>query len=60
MLVNVVTGKHCQGSAGMEWKDVAIQKCHSTVDNVFNPEQFVVYHDAAAYPQYVIRYGTKH
>ena len=29
--------------------------CHSTVDYCNAPTQFVVYHDAAAYPEYVIK-----
>ena len=28
---------------------------HSTVDSESNPSIFVVYHDAAAYPEYVIK-----
>ena len=29
--------------------------CHSTVDKCDKPSLFVVYHDAAAYPEYVIK-----
>lgn len=56
MLVKVITGKYCKGYDKMPWSDVLRRGCHSSVDNTVNPVEFIVYHDAAAYPEYVIKY----
>lgn len=50
----VVTGRYCRGSPSVKNTPPGY---HSTVDNESFPSMFVVYHDAAAYPEYVIKFG---
>ena len=56
ILAKVVTGKYAAGNSYMDRKNLP-SGCHSTVNNVSSPSIFVVYHDASAYPEYVIQYS---
>ena len=55
MLVRVITGIICQGYNMMDWTEVQKQKCHCTVNYLPNPSEYVTYHDAAAYPEYILK-----
>lgn len=59
ILAKVVVGKYCRGQPRMGWEAVAQMGCHSTVDDVYNPKVFVVYHDAAAYPEYIVTFEDR-
>lgn len=52
-MAKVLTGKFYKGDSSVSGVNLS-PKFHSTVDNVENPTVFVVYHDAAAYPEYLI------
>ena len=58
ILAKVLTGKFEVGKREM-MRPVSSKNlddgCHSTVDKCDKPSLFVVYHDAAAYPEYVIK-----
>ena len=56
MLTKVITGRYCQGRHNMTWQEVSACGCYCSVDNYNDPREFVVYHDAAAYPEYIIEY----
>ena len=52
--VRVVVGKHViQGKQGMS---VLPDGFDAAVDNLSDPKIFVVFHDNAAYPEYVIKF----
>ena len=55
ILAKVLTGKYCRGSPSVTKKNLG-EGFHSTVDDEKNPTKYVVYHDAAAYPEYVITF----
>ena len=62
-LCRVAVGDWCKGTDGQITPD---PKTHnkfelfdSTVDNVQNPKVFVVYHDAQAYPDYLVSFKRK-
>lgn len=55
ILAKVVTGRYMQGTPATERSNIP-KGYHSTVDNVYNPNMFAVYHDASAYPEYVIQF----
>ncbi|XP_067947606.1 protein mono-ADP-ribosyltransferase PARP12-like [Watersipora subatra] len=52
-MAKVLTGKFYKGDSSVSGVNLS-PKFHSTVNNVKNPTVFVVYHDAAAYPEYLI------
>ena len=54
----VLVGEYCQGKKDQPTPDVrhGTELYDSTVDNVSKPEIFVVYHDAQAYPEYLITF----
>ena len=54
----VLVGEYCQGKQDQPTPDVrhGTDLYDSTVDNVSNPEIFVAYHDAQAYPEYLITF----
>lgn len=60
IMARVVTGDSCRGSTGIKSapykKDSEYEQYDSVVDNMSNPEQIVVFHDSAAYPEYIIRF----
>ena len=54
----VITGEYVKGDKSMEtapWKTTSTAQYDSVVDNVQRPSIFVVYHDFAAYPEYIIK-----
>ena len=52
--VRVVIGKHgIQGKQGMA---VLPNEFDAAVDNTSDPKRFVIFHDTAAYPEYVIKF----
>ncbi|XP_067947221.1 uncharacterized protein [Watersipora subatra] len=55
ILAKVVTGRYKLGNSSTTTTNLPTQY-HSTVDSERNPSIFVVYHDAAAYPEYVIHF----
>jgi len=55
ILAQVVTGRFTVGNSNTDRKNLP-EQYHSTVNNIENPTIFVVYHDAAAYPQYIIKF----
>ena len=65
-LVRVVTGEFCKGVKNALTPDLRNaaknQLYDSTVDNVRDPSIFVTYHDAQAYPEYMIKFSqtTQH
>ncbi|XP_067947605.1 protein mono-ADP-ribosyltransferase PARP12-like [Watersipora subatra] len=54
-VARVLTGKYYQDNRSVSRVNL-LPTYHSTVDNVDNPNIFVVYHDAAAYPEYLIEF----
>lgn len=56
----VITGEWCQGTQQMKaapYKTNAqTQQYDSVVDNVNNPSMYVVFNDASAYPEYIIKF----
>lgn len=59
-LCRVAVGDWCKGKKGQLTPDPkpnsALELFDSTVDNVSNPSIFVVYHDAQAYPAYMVSF----
>ena len=63
ILASVTTGRYCQGHQNMKTLPYipgsATDQYDSAVDNCNGePQIFVVFHDSAAYPQYVIEYSV--
>ena len=54
----MLVGEYCQGKKDQPTPDVrhGTDLYDSTVDNVSNPQIFVAYHDAQAYPEYLITF----
>ena len=56
----MITGEWCQGNQQMRaapYKTTAqTEQFDSVVDNPNSPSIFVVFHDAAAYPEYIIKF----
>ena len=63
ILVRVITGRFCLGKKSFKspptTKDESgcIVKYNSVTDNMENPQMFCVFEDAAAYPDYVIKFN---
>ncbi|KAH8058949.1 platelet-activating factor acetyltransferase [Aureococcus anophagefferens] len=59
-LCRVVIGQYCQGRKDALTPDIRDDSRNllfdSTVNHVANPEIFVTYHDAQAYPEYLIKF----
>lgn len=58
-LAYVLTGEYCVGSNGLRvppLKPNSSQTFDSTTDNVTNPNFFVIFHDAQAYPAFLITF----
>lgn len=59
-MCKVLIGYSVQGSAQMETKTLPKSQdgspVDSTVNNTTDPTIFVIYHDAQAYPEYLITY----
>ena len=53
ILAKVATGRYYKGSSAVDRTKLR-PGYHSTVNDEANPSIFVVYHDAAAYPEYVL------
>jgi hypothetical protein len=55
-----MVGEYCKGKTDAITPDVRCAKTHSlydsTVDRMNNPGIYVTYHDAQAYPEYIIRF----
>ena len=56
-LARVATGNYRLGNSDMTRTNLG-EGIHSTVNNSTEPKIFVVYHDAAAYPEYIIQFTT--
>lgn len=55
IMAKVATGRYRLGNSDKTRKNLG-EEYHSTVDNTTEPNIYVVYHDAAAYPEYVIKF----
>jgi len=57
-LCRVLVGEYCQGKQDALTPDVraGYDLYDSTVDSMRDPTIFVTYHDAQAYPEYLIRF----
>ena len=57
-LCRVVIGEFCLGVQDAPAPRARLEKIlfDSTVDNVANPSIFVTYHDAQAYPEYLVKF----
>lgn len=60
ILARVVTGAFCKGNSGLKKSPYkpgrGFQEYDSVVDDVSKPSMYAVFHDHAAYPEYVIKY----
>ncbi|KAG7341246.1 receptor family ligand binding protein [Nitzschia inconspicua] len=60
MACRVMVGEYCVGKTNAITPDVRCSRTHSlydsTVDRMTNPGIYVTYHDAQAYPEYIIRF----
>ncbi|KAG7355278.1 receptor family ligand binding protein [Nitzschia inconspicua] len=60
MACRVMVGEYCVGKRDAITPDVRCSRTHSlfdsTVDRLMNPSIYVTYHDAQAYPEYIIRF----
>lgn len=59
MQTKVITGEWAQGSQGIKaapYKSNQIHQYDSVVDNMQGPSIYVVFHDVAAYPEYIIKF----
>jgi len=58
-LVRVLIGEYCRGKRDQPVPDVrsGSELYDATVDSMANPSIFVTYHDAQAYPEYVIAFS---
>ena len=54
----VVVGEYCQGQSNALAPSIRQGNIlyDSTVDNVSNPCMYITYHDAQAYPEYLIKF----
>lgn len=63
-LCRVMVGEYCRGVKDALTPDMRDPANHllydSTVDSVQSPSLFVTYHDAQAYPEYVIEFRQRH
>ena len=57
-LCRVMTGEFCLGDSSFLTPPArtGVILFDSTVDNVANPSIFVTYHDAQAYPEYLVKF----
>jgi hypothetical protein len=55
ILSRVVTGRYIAGNSSVSKKNLP-PGVHSTVNSTDNPSIYVVYHDAAAYPEYEVQF----
>ena len=58
-LTNVLTGEYCQGNSSLTaapLKADQLTPYDSVTDNMTTPQMFVVFQDAAAYPEYLIKF----
>jgi len=56
ILAQVATGRYQLGNSSTDRSNLP-ESFHSTVNKLDSPTIFVVYHDAAAYPTYVIKFS---
>ena len=56
----VITGEYCQGRSDLKAAPFKpsknSEKYDSVVDNIGKPTMYVVFDDAAAYPEYIIKF----
>merc|ERR1719460_2252634 len=61
-MVRVTVGEFCRGNSGQIAPDVLDPSTNTlydtTVDNLHDPSIFVTYHDAQAYPEYMIEFTS--
>lgn len=58
-MAHVLTGEYCVGRGGIRvppLKPSSSETFDSTTDNVQSPNFFVIFHDAQAYPSYLITF----
>ena len=60
-MCKVLVGCFAEGKAGMECKNLpkltdGVTPVDSTVNQINDPSIFVIYHDAQAFPEYLITY----
>ena len=58
MQTRVITGEWTKGGGGLKtapYKNL-IHQYDAVVDNVQNPSMYIVFHDVAAYSEYIIRF----
>lgn len=62
-LVRVITGDYCKGDPKLKTApykpptaDAYDRRYDSVVNEMSNPTMFAVFHDASAYPDYIIKY----
>ena len=62
IVAKVITGEYCEGRRHMKcapYKPRApLEQYDSVVDNVDSPTMYAVFHDAAAYADYVIKFTS--
>ena len=60
-LAKVLTGEYCKGRPDLKSTPykTAREQYDSVVDNVSEPTIFAVFHNASAYPEYIIRFKRK-
>lgn len=58
MLVKVVTGNMIKGKANLNAKTMREKGSHSTSNAPCrtDPDEIIVFHDAAAYPEYIVKF----
>ena len=60
ILARVITGEYCLGNGSYKFApykpDSQYEQYDSVVNDPTNPSMYAVFHDASAYPEYVIKY----
>lgn len=60
ILARVVTGDYCKGKCGEKYapykEGSQYEQYDSVVNNTDRPSMYAVFHDASAYPEYVIKF----
>ena len=60
IMAKVITGDYCKGDVSLKCapykKDQKFEQYDSVVDDESKPTMYAVFHDAAAYPEYIIKF----
>ena len=60
IMAKVITGDYCKGNKSLKCapykKDQEFEQYDSVVDDESKPSMYAVFHDAAAYPEYIIKF----